>query len=110
MRAYCCVFLSLVALCFLGGCAGERATVMSFFTPKETTPEEAQKRYERAKAKYDRNLSEYESRRTLNAGWREGYGFNNPNPDRIRKGEKPVDFFPQRPRPTPPIPPAASTD
>ena len=28
----------------------------------------------------------------LNELWREGYGFNNPNADRIRKGLKPLNF------------------
>ena len=30
----------------------------------------------------------------LNTLWKQGYGFNNPNPDRIKKGLKPVDFVP----------------
>ncbi len=28
----------------------------------------------------------------MNEYWREGYGFNNPNADRIRQGLKPLNF------------------
>lgn len=28
----------------------------------------------------------------LNDLWRQGYGFNNPNPERIRNGEPPLNF------------------
>jgi hypothetical protein len=28
----------------------------------------------------------------LNNLWKEGYGFNNPNPDRIKNGQKPLNF------------------
>ena len=105
MRACFSVFMLLVGLTFLGGCAGTRATIAGFFTPKEETPEEARQRYEQAKANYDRDLREYESNQSMNSAWRQGYGFNNPNSERIRNGEKPVDFFPEGRRPTPPIPP-----
>ena len=33
--------------------------------------------------------------------WREGYGFNNPNPERKRKGLPPVDFSGRVSRPKP---------
>lgn len=29
---------------------------------------------------------------SLNHLWRQGYGYNNPNPDRIRRGEAPLNF------------------
>lgn len=28
----------------------------------------------------------------LNQNWRSGYGFNNPNPDRIKNGKAPLNF------------------
>ncbi len=28
----------------------------------------------------------------MNSLWRQGYGYNNPNPDRIRQGLPPKDF------------------
>jgi hypothetical protein len=31
-------------------------------------------------------------RKTSNSLWREGYGFSNPNPQRIRAGQEPKDF------------------
>ena len=33
-----------------------------------------------------------ESYDNLNTLWKQGYGFNNPNPDRMKKGLKPIDF------------------
>jgi hypothetical protein len=34
--------------------------------------------------------SEYDE--YVDSQWRQGYGFNNPNPERIRKGQPPVNF------------------
>jgi hypothetical protein len=34
----------------------------------------------------------------LNRLWRAGYGFNNPNADRIRQGKEPVDFLGPKPK------------
>ena len=48
MRARFSVIVMLVGLTFLGGCAGTRATIAGFCTPKEETPEEARQRYDQA--------------------------------------------------------------
>jgi hypothetical protein len=106
MRSHFCVIVLLLSLSLLGGCAGERAAIMRCFAPKEETAEEAQRRYEQGKAEYDRKLSAYEADERMNASWRQGYGFNNPNPERIRRGQQPVDFRSAGRRPVEPRPPA----
>jgi len=44
-------------------------------------------------AKYRERLeNQRKFKSELNKAWREGFGFSNPNPDRISKGLPPLDF------------------
>ncbi len=43
--------------------------------------------------------SKSEMERELDDLWRGGYGFNNPNPERIQQGKEPLNFDGSKPNP-----------
>jgi hypothetical protein len=72
MRTFACFFLAL--LCFgCAGCAVEKDPIAI------------------AKRRANRERNE-KTKKEIDKMWHEGYGFNNPNPDRISKGLPTLDF------------------
>ncbi len=73
LKSFACLFLSMLFIGSSAGCSVEKDPIAI------------------AKHRANRERNE-KAKKEIDKMWHEGYGFNNPNPDRISKGLRPLDF------------------